>query len=377
MPRNPPILGDMQQRDEYLRALEDRGGDATVLLIDIDSFKLINDNYSHAFGDTVLATVRQLTAALVGTYVDAKAFIAGGDEICAILTNHNLQEGLALAERIRSDVAARCTNDLSLSVTVTVGVATANAAAVSTALEHADAALREGKRRRNCVVAYDSTAARTDGRRVVINPRLFEALDKTLRLAFVTTGSYHRAGDLVRRCNGAIKCLGIMGPSDLLFVHLGRTDRQFFAEVQPLMIESGADPLVASYPPFFAAIRILKFRSYQVFPNVSAPGSMELRDLAAAAQGMLLFDDSQEREWREDGLILAVEDMTMRPGQIEAYMTFALSLPLDVHGRVTEMLVHKLLYAVVLPDPRVFSVYEGWGSVRTVQFVIRTRSTPT
>jgi hypothetical protein len=167
-----------------------------------------------------------------------------------------------------------------------------------------------------------------------------------------------------------------MGPSDLLFVHLGKTDRQFFSEVQPLMVESGADPLFASYPPFFAAMRILKFRSYQEFPNLNLPGNMELRELAAAAQGTLSFDESQENEWRDDGLILGVEDITLRTGQIEAYMTFALSLPLDVHGRVTEMLVHKLLYAVVLPDPRVFSVYEGWGSVRTVQFVIRTRCTP-
>jgi len=167
-----------------------------------------------------------------------------------------------------------------------------------------------------------------------------------------------------------------MGPSDLLFFHLGKTDRQFFAEVQPLMIESGADPLIASYPPFFAAIRILKFHNYRAFPEVNTPSNMELRDLAAAAQGALPFDESLEKEWREDGLILAVEDTTMRPGQIEAYMTVALSLPVDLEGLVTEMLVHKLLASVVLPDHRVFSVYEGWGSVRTVQFVIRTRSTP-
>jgi diguanylate cyclase (GGDEF)-like protein len=75
----------------------------TVLMLDIDHFKQINDRLGHAAGDTVLREVadlliRKLRAGdMVCRY--------GGEEFAVILPNTSETQALALAERLRSDVA--------------------------------------------------------------------------------------------------------------------------------------------------------------------------------------------------------------------------------------------------------------------------------
>jgi len=76
----------------------------SVLLLDLDGFKMINDAYGHAAGDTVLAAVgatlrRELRAS------DLPARL-GGDEFVALLPHTDAASALALAERIRAAIAA-------------------------------------------------------------------------------------------------------------------------------------------------------------------------------------------------------------------------------------------------------------------------------
>jgi two-component system cell cycle response regulator len=75
----------------------------SLVLLDVDHFKLINDSFGHAVGDLVLAS----TARLISAELPAQASVyrVGGEEFAILLPNTERASGLAHAERIRSVVA--------------------------------------------------------------------------------------------------------------------------------------------------------------------------------------------------------------------------------------------------------------------------------
>ncbi len=74
----------------------------TLLLIDIDYFKRVNDQFGHSGGDAVLVRLAQILRAELRT-VDVVARWGGEEFLCA-LPNASLADGLAVAERIRTVV---------------------------------------------------------------------------------------------------------------------------------------------------------------------------------------------------------------------------------------------------------------------------------
>ena len=128
-------------------------GRHAVLMIDVDYFKEVNDTYGHRVGDRVLSVVAagvksQLRSAdLVGRY--------GGDELVIALTGCDGPAALAVAERIRSVVAATpvAVDGGAVNVTLSIGVAGAEGdEGLLPVLARADLALYEAKRAgRACV----------------------------------------------------------------------------------------------------------------------------------------------------------------------------------------------------------------------------------
>ena len=96
----------------------------SVLMIDIDNFKNVNDQHGHRAGDAVL---KQLSI-LMGTHtrkVD-KVCRYGGEEIVIILPETEIEEAKAFAERLRVDVMEypfAIEEDKPLSITISIGVA--------------------------------------------------------------------------------------------------------------------------------------------------------------------------------------------------------------------------------------------------------------
>jgi diguanylate cyclase (GGDEF)-like protein len=98
-----PVTGCMNHRamrrrlDEEIGRAARTGGPLSALLIDLDDFKLVNDEYGHPAGDAILRAVVQ---ALVGEF---RAFdrVAryGGDEFVVILPNAELESAAAAAAR--------------------------------------------------------------------------------------------------------------------------------------------------------------------------------------------------------------------------------------------------------------------------------------
>lgn len=95
----------------------------SLILIDIDRFKEINDTYGHLMGDKILAAVSANCKAEL-RQVDIVARY-GGDEFVVLLPETNLQEALPAAERLRTRIAALrfSHNEESVHATICVGVA--------------------------------------------------------------------------------------------------------------------------------------------------------------------------------------------------------------------------------------------------------------
>ncbi len=136
-------------QQEIHRARSD-GHFLTVLMLDIDYFKKINDTYGHSCGDQVLRVVAQRCREnlrdtdIVGRY--------GGEEFAILLPGTNTTMAFAIAERLRTDVAATPfqTEQGRIAVTVSIGIATANSDDADLDLEklldQADTALYKAKR---------------------------------------------------------------------------------------------------------------------------------------------------------------------------------------------------------------------------------------
>jgi diguanylate cyclase (GGDEF)-like protein len=135
-----------QLENEYERYLRnDRP--FSVLLMDIDLFKNVNDSYGHQAGDQLIKLVAQ-TLVKQCRKVDTLARW-GGEEYLVLLPEAGPEEAWQTAERIRKSIAAATvkTNQHTLSATVSVGVATlTNGETIDRLLQRADEALYQAKR---------------------------------------------------------------------------------------------------------------------------------------------------------------------------------------------------------------------------------------
>ncbi len=132
----------------------------SLLMIDVDHFKLYNDTYGHPMGDTCLS---RLGETLSGIAAETMGFAAryGGEEFCLLLPNVDGPRAQEIAEMVRSAVAAMALPHATSShqhVTVSVGVACASPNETQhpgELIEAADAALYSAKHSgRNTVVAH-------------------------------------------------------------------------------------------------------------------------------------------------------------------------------------------------------------------------------
>lgn len=92
----------------------------SAIMIDIDHFKAINDNYGHGRGDQVLKKIARLLRESVRA-TDHVARI-GGEEFLVILPRTSLVQGCEMAERLRTRIEAETHDILGLPLTISIGV---------------------------------------------------------------------------------------------------------------------------------------------------------------------------------------------------------------------------------------------------------------
>lgn len=120
-----------------------------IVMLDADSFKVVNDTHGHLVGDEVL----KLMALRMKSVLRAYDWLGrcGGEEFMVVAPHCRLPEGIAIAERMRSCISADdfLVGNVSVKATVSVGVVSAegNAADAVLLLGSAEAALNLAKSR--------------------------------------------------------------------------------------------------------------------------------------------------------------------------------------------------------------------------------------
>jgi diguanylate cyclase (GGDEF)-like protein/PAS domain S-box-containing protein len=143
-----PLTGAFNRRHmiDQLRGAIDRSAwvTASLVMVDIDEFKAVNDRFGHVGGDTVLVGIAALARRL--SRDSDQLFRMGGDEFVLYLPGVARTGALAIAERLRAAVA-HSTFVTDARVTVSLGVAELRADdTIEGWLQRADAALYEAKR---------------------------------------------------------------------------------------------------------------------------------------------------------------------------------------------------------------------------------------
>ncbi len=133
--------------DHDARSAARSGNAITLLEIDIDGFKAVNDTYGHQTGDAVLSLIAQT----VREHIRDSDTICrwGGDEFLVLLNRCDLAAGRRIAENIRAAVAQQVVRhgDVEIRVTVSIGVAERQPEESLPSLSaRCDAALYEAKR---------------------------------------------------------------------------------------------------------------------------------------------------------------------------------------------------------------------------------------
>lgn len=153
--RHDPMTGAFNRRAVIeLTEAHLRDGALSLIVLDIDHFKRINDVHGHPAGDAVIVELVARLRAIAPEPVEVGR--VGGEEFTVVLPRIELQTAVALAERMRAQVAASPFDiPVDRIVTASFGVSfTPSGGTFSEAYGRADAALYEAKRRGRNSVAF-------------------------------------------------------------------------------------------------------------------------------------------------------------------------------------------------------------------------------
>ena len=104
--------------DEVLASTERYGRELSVVALDIDNFKLVNDSYSHTLGDAVLVTMARLLASQLRQADVAVRY--GGEEFVIVLPETSLTQALTATEKLRQSIEGYPWHTLAANLTVTI-----------------------------------------------------------------------------------------------------------------------------------------------------------------------------------------------------------------------------------------------------------------
>jgi diguanylate cyclase (GGDEF)-like protein len=150
---------DQRLAEETQRALR-HGRDLSLIIVDVDHFKTINDRFGHASGDHVLVNLARSLEAVMRQGDDLLARV-GGDEMAMILADCPPEQAADVAERMLRAVAEASPLAQRHGATLSIGVAgLAPGCTEEDLLRHADQALYRAKAEgRNRVVSYHEEMA--------------------------------------------------------------------------------------------------------------------------------------------------------------------------------------------------------------------------
>tara|TARA_R110001606_G_scaffold209749_3_gene357023 strand:- start:2253 stop:3170 length:918 start_codon:yes stop_codon:yes gene_type:complete len=138
------LLANLHKEQDLCKRKEQH---CALVMLDLDHFKAVNDQYGHATGDKVLVAIVKCLQSHLRSYDQLYRY--GGEEFLLCLTQTTVSEARLFAERLRQAIAAlniAVAEDITISVTGSFGVAQLNANTdVETTIAEADKAMYAAK----------------------------------------------------------------------------------------------------------------------------------------------------------------------------------------------------------------------------------------
>jgi diguanylate cyclase (GGDEF)-like protein/putative nucleotidyltransferase with HDIG domain len=246
-----PLTG-LRNRRGFEQGLDGHRAPLALVICDLDHFKRVNDTLGHPVGDEVLRRFADLLRGC--TREDDVAVRLGGEEFALVLAGVGEREALAVAERLRREVASEF-REFPVPISVSVGIADgAREEGAEAMVRAANRALYAAKRlgRDRCVVHHAETLAMLDaladeraGEQLAAAMLLAETLDlrdvATARHS-ETVGRYAEAiahelalsPDHVERVRvaGVLHDIGKLGISDAVLLKPSRLESHEWQEIQ-------------------------------------------------------------------------------------------------------------------------------------------------
>jgi two-component system cell cycle response regulator len=147
-----PLTGLYNRRylDKHLHTLSSTGADTDVslLMIDIDHFKSINDRFGHIFGDSIIRVISSVLLSNTRSFDTVSRY--GGEEFAILLPGTNMKEAVQIANRLLVEVRSlpsrmEVAEQLTLSISIGVTSNTIERQSPTSLLHAADTALYKAK----------------------------------------------------------------------------------------------------------------------------------------------------------------------------------------------------------------------------------------
>lgn len=123
----------------------------SIVMIDLDNFKLVNDCYGHQVGDDVLVKTTRACYDLLRSSDVLSRF--GGEEFMIILPESNYEEAMLAAEKIRAEIEALTFDQKDLKITISAGVNELKDQSLNNLIRIADENLYKAKNSgKNCIM---------------------------------------------------------------------------------------------------------------------------------------------------------------------------------------------------------------------------------
>ncbi len=123
------------------RNIGDRG--LITIMMDVDHFKKLNDQHGHAAGDAVLKELVKTVTKLIGNRATLARY--GGEEFCVTMDSSTIDEGIAMAERIRAGIQEFLADPYNVTASIGVSSSILGAPNLQFLIEQSDRALYAAK----------------------------------------------------------------------------------------------------------------------------------------------------------------------------------------------------------------------------------------
>ncbi|NLO22264.1 MAG: diguanylate cyclase [Syntrophomonadaceae bacterium] len=144
---------------EMLR-VKSNNASLSLIMLDIDRFKDINDTYGHLNGDKILSLLADRLATKLRSYDLLGRY--GGDEFIIALPHSNYDQAKEVAERLRKEIEEIDfeLNDISIKITASLGIAVYDPGSkedINTLISRVDDNMYKAKKTRNCVYDFSGS----------------------------------------------------------------------------------------------------------------------------------------------------------------------------------------------------------------------------